>query len=155
MLNAIKKCLEAQNWMYSELACRQHQIIQLKVHGSNGAVNVVIDVCKTEVMMVAICPTYAPAAKRPAMAELLTRINYQMLIGNFDMDFDDGEIRYKVCWSFDHTSPTPDQQIEQNLLTCIEMLDYYLPAVMKVCYGNLPPVAALTALQNQIAPILN
>ena len=29
------------------------------------------------------------------MAEFLTRANYGIMIGNFEMDFNDGEVRYK------------------------------------------------------------
>ena len=31
-----------------------------------------------------------------AIAEFLTRTNYSMIIGNFELDFADGEIRYKT-----------------------------------------------------------
>ncbi len=39
-----------------------------------------------------VIPVTAPEGRRIAVAELLTRANYGMLIGNFELDLDDGEI---------------------------------------------------------------
>ena len=43
-----------------------------------------------------LCPVKAPTEKRQLIAEFLTRANYDLLIGNFEFDFEDGEIRYKT-----------------------------------------------------------
>jgi hypothetical protein len=37
-----------------------------------------------------------PANKRQTVAEYLTRANYGLVLGNFEMDFSDGEVRYKT-----------------------------------------------------------
>src|SRR3954467_14939357 len=42
-----------------------------------------------------VMPVRAPAQMRLAVAEYITRANYGLRIGNFEMDFDDGEVRYK------------------------------------------------------------
>ncbi|WP_049790798.1 hypothetical protein [Trichormus azollae] len=34
--------------------------------------------------------------KKQVIAECITRANYGMIIGNFELDFNDGEIRYKT-----------------------------------------------------------
>ena len=39
-----------------------------------------------------------PPDHRAAVAELVARINNQFVLGNFDLDMDDGEIQY--CTSF-------------------------------------------------------
>jgi len=36
------------------------------------------------------------SSKRGAVAEFINRANYGIIIGNFEMDFADGEIRYKT-----------------------------------------------------------
>src|SRR5437763_14378510 len=43
-----------------------------------------------------IYPTLIPPQQRVAIAELLTRTNYGLIIGNFEFDLDDGEVRYKT-----------------------------------------------------------
>ena len=42
-----------------------------------------------------------PENKRVLVAELITRINSGLIIGNFDLDFDDGEVSYKTSIDFD------------------------------------------------------
>ena len=44
----------------------------------------------------AICPLNADEDTRPVVAEYLTRANYGLNNGNFEMDYSDGEIRYKT-----------------------------------------------------------
>ena len=41
-------------------------------------------------------PVKAPEEKRGAVAAFLTRANYGLILGSFELDFDDGEIRFKV-----------------------------------------------------------
>ena len=58
-----------------------------------------------------ICPIDIPKYKRFAISEFLTRANYGMTIGNFELDFTDGEVRYKTSIDVegDRLSPCPDQ----------------------------------------------
>ena len=42
-----------------------------------------------------VAPVKAPEEKRATMAEFVTRANYGLRIGNFEMDYRDGEIRYE------------------------------------------------------------
>lgn len=44
---------------------------------------------------------YVQENKRDEIAVMLTKINYGLIIGNFEMDFNDGEIRYKTSIDFE------------------------------------------------------
>ncbi len=46
---------------------------------------------------------YVPENQRDDFAIFITRINYGLMIGNFEMDFSDGEIRYKTSIDFEGT----------------------------------------------------
>lgn len=43
-----------------------------------------------------ILPFNAPEEVRPAVSEFITRANYGLPFGNFEMDLTDGELRYKI-----------------------------------------------------------
>ncbi len=43
-----------------------------------------------------VCPLTVPEEKRPMIAELIARINWNLLLGSFDLDMDDGEIRFRT-----------------------------------------------------------
>ena len=46
-----------------------------------------------------IAPVKAPVEQRAAVSEFITRANYGLTKGNFEMDFNDGELRYKTTIS--------------------------------------------------------
>ena len=60
------------------------------------------------------------------MGEFLHRANYGMIFGCFEMDYDDGEIRFKMSINCDGTFPSRE---------VIESL-WYIPAIMADRYGN-------------------
>jgi hypothetical protein len=55
-----------------------------------------------------------PVERRPRLAELFVRINYGLVLGNFEMDWEDGEVRYKT--SMDLESITPTATVVRNLI---------------------------------------
>lgn len=48
------------------------------------------------VLVYSLLPDSVPEAQRSDLALMLTQINYGLIVGNFEMDLDDGEIRYKT-----------------------------------------------------------
>ncbi|HBE57921.1 MAG TPA: hypothetical protein DDW56_10440 [Cyanobacteria bacterium UBA11366] len=54
-----------------------------------------------------VCPERVPKTKRRVLGEFLLRINYQQILGSFDLDFSDGEVRYKTSMSINNYSLTP------------------------------------------------
>ena len=93
-----------------------------------------------------VCQVNAPEDKRMAVAEFLTRANYGLLIGNFELDFSDGETRYKTSIDVegDHLSPALVQQlVYANVLT----MDRYLPGIMSVLYGDVSPAEAIAQIE--------
>lgn len=54
------------------------------------------------------------------MAEYLTRINYDIAMGNFEMDYDDGEIRYRFFVDTDGGLPS-DGVIKDGIVTAISL----------------------------------
>lgn len=68
---------------------------------------------------------------RLAIAEYLTRVNYGLRIGNFEMDYEDGELRYKSAVSFKNEQLTQNW-IENAVLPAISTVDRYSPGFVKM-----------------------
>jgi hypothetical protein len=49
------------------------------------------------VLLYSICPLRVPPERRDEVADLITRTNYGLAAGNFELDFEDGEVRYKTA----------------------------------------------------------
>lgn len=69
-----------------------------------------------------------------------------MALGNFELDFNDGEVRYKT--SVDVT----DTEITSNLLrplvyTNVLMMDKYMSGLMAVVYADMSPEQAVREIE--------
>jgi hypothetical protein len=93
-----------------------------------------------------IAPINVPEEKRSVIAEFLTRANYGMTIGNFELDFADGEIRYKTSIDVEGVSLT-FPQIKRLVYTNVTMMDEYLPGIMSVIDGDVLPVDAIAQIE--------
>jgi hypothetical protein len=79
-----------------------------------------------------------PVDKRNAVAEYLTRANYGLRLGNFELDFGDGEIRYKTSIDVQDGELTT-QMVKQMVYANVMTVDKYLPGILSVIYGGSNP----------------
>ncbi len=49
----------------------------------------------------------APEDTRPSVAEFITRANYGVIIGNFELDYEDGTVRFKTSVDFEGLQLAP------------------------------------------------
>ena len=83
-----------------------------------------------------------PPDKRLAVCEALTRANYGLRVGNFEMDMDDGEVRYKA--SIDVEGGVLGETMVQNLVRAsVSSFDRYYPALMRVVWAGIAPAEAI------------
>jgi hypothetical protein len=70
------------------------------------------------------------------------------LIGNFELDLVDGEIRFKT--SNDVKNDRLSSALFQPLVyTNVVMMDRYLPGIMAVIYGGVSPENAIAQIENE------
>jgi hypothetical protein len=93
-----------------------------------------------------VMPVRAPANMRTAVAEYITRANYGLRIGNFEMDFDDGEVRYKSSIDFEGVELTPGL-IRNTIYPAVQTMDRYLPGVLSVVFGGKSAEEAIAAIE--------
>lgn len=88
-----------------------------------------------------------PEQVRVAAAEYLMRANYGLRIGNFELDFSDGEVRYKSSLDFEGDQLTP-QLIKNAIYPPVRNMDDYFPGLMKVIFGQMSPVEAIAEIES-------
>jgi len=86
-----------------------------------------------------------PDDRRLAVAELLSRINVRLGFGNFELDFDDGEARFRVGEDV-HGTQLTEAIVDRMMGYTIVTLDRYHEAVMTVGFGTVEPVVAMAAV---------
>lgn len=89
----------------------------------------------------------APKEKRILVAEFITRANYSMIIGNFEMDYDDGEVRYKTSIDV-KGDELRAALIQQVVYGNVKTVDLYFEGLMSVIYGGATPAAAIAKIES-------
>jgi hypothetical protein len=87
-------------------------------------------------------PVLAKEKFRPLANEFITRANYGLVIGNFEMDVKDGEIRYHVSHLMEDGRLT-DESIRRLFGTAMGTADRYFPALMRVLFAGETPIEAI------------
>ncbi|TNE50470.1 MAG: YbjN domain-containing protein [Deltaproteobacteria bacterium] len=89
-----------------------------------------------------IVPVNATEEMTSYVAEFVHRINYGLLIGNFEFDFNDGEIRFKT--SIDVEGSELTFELARNTVYAnVLQFDQYLPAIYGILHGGLSMEDAL------------
>jgi len=135
-------------WKFRQLEDRP--ILQLGFSGRNGAWMCYAQAKNEQQRFIfySVLDVKAVPEKRAAIAEFLTRANYGLVLGNFEMDYSDGEIRYKTSIDVEGGDLT-HEMIKTMVYTNVLMMDKYLPGIMSVLYANISPEQAIAAVEGR------
>ncbi len=145
---ALGAFLEADGW--HPQAIDDNFVYRSMFVGNNGEVTCFAQVRPDleQFIFYVVMPVRVPEAMRPPMAEFLTRANYGLRIGNFEMDFGDGEVRYKSSVDFEGISLSP-VLIRNTMYPAVQTMDRYLPGILSVVYGGRTPEEAIAAVEEK------
>ena len=93
-----------------------------------------------------IAPIKTPAPVLPAVVEYVTRANYGLRIGCFELDYADGEVRFRSSLDFEGETLTPGL-IRNAIYPAVHTMDFYLPGLLAVMYGNKTPEQAIVEVE--------
>jgi hypothetical protein len=149
ILDAMVAFFEEDDWSFGQL--EEEPVLALGFQGENGQWTCYAQAREEgeQFLFYSVCPVNAPEDKRLVMAEFLTRANYGLYIGNFELDLDDGEIRYKTSIDVEGdrlSTALVRQLVYANVFT----MDHYLPGIMRVIYGDASPAEAIAQVVGEI-----
>lgn len=85
---------------------------------------------------------------RPLVSEFLTRVNYTLAIGNFELDFTGGDVRYKVC--VNTVDELPGQSAIDDLVDIpVDMFNKYGDGLIAVIMELASPKLALELCERE------
>ena len=133
---------KAGQWPYTQVG--EQPILQIGFRGDNGEWLCYADARAeyAQVLFYSICPTKTPVDRRITVAEFITRANFGMMIGNFELDFEDGEVRYKTSLAVEGFELN-DEVIKSIVFSNVAVMDRYLPFLTQVINGQLSPRDAI------------
>ncbi len=121
--------------------------------GKNGDLRcyAIVRVDLEEFLFYAVAPVKVPEQVRQAVSEFLTRANYGLRIGNFELDYSDGEVRYKSSLDFEGQNLTSDL-IRNAMYPAVHTMDRYMPGLLRVSFGGATPHEAIEEVEGGQTP---
>ena len=140
--------LDSNNLEYADHPDRQ--FFSLRYTGDHGDWRVIIDVGEgsngRRLLVYSIYPVRVPEGMRATVSELITRINYGLQIGSFEMDWSDGELRIRTAMPLEKGDFT-DMQLEHIFYGNLALANRYLAGIYGSAFGNVTPEVALEMAQ--------
>jgi hypothetical protein len=96
LLLELKRVFAENGWPFSEI--RGAPVLLSELSGSLGSWKFYAQTVEEQqlILLYSVCPLRVPEERRLEASSFLTRANYGLTAGNFELDFADGEIRYKT-----------------------------------------------------------
>jgi hypothetical protein len=88
----------------------------------------------------------APEKTRPQVTEFITRANFGLTIGNFELDYANGAVRFKT--SIDYTGDELSADLVRNtILAAMDGVEAYAEALAEVLDGHKSPKQAVEEVE--------
>lgn len=147
ILDTMLEFFQEDKWNFTRV--QDEPVLSMGVSGKNGKWRCYAKAREEQgqFLFYSICETTVPDDKHAEIAEFLTRANYALVIGNFEMNYNDGEIRYRT--SVDVEGDRLNAVLIKNVVYAnVVMMDRYLPGILSVIFGGMSPEKAIQMIEN-------
>lgn len=132
----IKDFFEKRNWKYAYFDTKNIFYTKLDMENILGTLDIFITIGTNNYYNVyTILNSNAEEKYYAQVAEFLHRANHGLIVGNFEMDYNNGEIRFKTYVNFDGTDLSPEI-INESIYIGASMFDRYGKELVKVMIGK-------------------
>ena len=88
------------------------------------------------VLFLSRMPISIPSQYRMAVCEFITRVNYGVVLGGFELDLDEGDLNYKIVGTVGRENEMDQEAFCRLLYLGNSMLDKYTPGILSILYGG-------------------
>jgi hypothetical protein len=128
LTKTIEQFLDKKKWKYTKL--KDSNVFLFGITGKNGMFQSIIDLGENEneFALYSICSDRAKRENYGKVLEILNQLNYNLFLGNWELDTKDGEIRFRTTMFLHGFNPS-ESFIEQFILTHLSTVDSQLQRV--------------------------
>jgi len=147
VLDAVREFLDNEGWPY-EVSEEQHRV-RMRFRGVAGEWNVAAQLVgddEGKIVIYSLPGPPIPEGRRLAVNEVVARLNWGTVLGNFELDVDSGAFRYRTSADFRGGAPSPEM-IAHLVFTNVLMVDRYLPAIEAVAWQGREPADAVAEVE--------
>jgi hypothetical protein len=150
LFDEVARFFVQNNWLLHPIP--QQTIFSMNFQGQHGTFECYAETIepKKQFVFYSICPVKISEAKRSTIAEWVTRTNWHLVMGNFDLNFDQGSLRYRssIELESDRFNAALSELIKRVAYTNVIMMDKHLPAIMAIVQENLTAIEAMNLVQD-------
>lgn len=148
VIAAIKNFFEVDDWKYELNEEKGFFQTGVRLKSKVGSVKLYIIVNKTGFSITSELSMRADESCRQNVAEFLTRANYGLRCGNFEMDMDSGAVHYKVFSPTIDGAPSVDA-MKYLVYIGLNTVERYGDELLAVFFGMKTPKDAITAAEQK------
>lgn len=148
LANLVKQWLDAEDFHYNfdeELGRFDYGV---QCNTKFNQLRCIIGIGETYIVFYYICPLHATSEQLASIAEFITRANYGLTLGCFELDFNDGEIRYRMTANCDGILPSP-AILNDCFILPINMFERYGDALASVLLDFSTAKEAIEKVENR------
>jgi hypothetical protein len=137
LLADLRTLFRENGWPFSDV--RGAPVLYSELSGVLGRWKFYAQVVEEQdlILLYSVCPFRVPEERRSEVSEFLTRANYGLAAGNFELDFADGEVRYKTALQR-HVDGLDAATLKRAVRANGIAMETYLPGVGAVITGTAP-----------------
>ena len=144
--DAVVGFLEERGWPVDIDGSMIRTVVRTEEQAFPCAVVVVEEV--GQLVVYSVHPDLVDPERRDAVAELTTRANTQLTVGNLEIELDAGQVRFRTGLAVGQ-SPVTSEMIERIIFDNAATAVAYFPLVSAVADGRLTPSDAVALLGSE------
>lgn len=146
LLVALTQFFEQEQWLFTPIP--NQPILYLKCQGQNGQWECfsIVQEESDRILFYSVVEQKVPENKYPPMAELIGRINSGLPVGNFELNFSNGEVRCKTSLETPGSFPTLTL-LNRLAYHNIGLMDNYIPAIIRVINTDISPQQIMAEIE--------
>lgn len=131
---AIEAYLRDDEWHYT--LDKENNVIRCGVNLNNRLqeCKIIIDIREDKYLVYGLINLNCDEPNKDQMAKLISMINYGLIFGNFELDYSDGEVRYKTATNCKNNIPSKEI-IEDSIMIPAFMFNRFGNAIIEVMFG--------------------
>ena len=138
VIEAIKSFFEKNKWEYQYNEEEKIFVSGINMNNVLGNVRIYISLEKNSYNVYMILNSKVEEEYYVTVGEFLHRVNYGLKDGNFELDYRDGEIRYKSFVNFKNIVIS-EEIVEDSIFVGIAMFARYGKGLLKIMLGESTP----------------
>jgi hypothetical protein len=144
LLASAIQCFEQEQWSFTRVP--NQPVLCTQFQGKSGGWDcyVYIQDEQDRVLFYSVLGEKIPEDKLMSIAEMICRVNYNLPVGNFELDFEEGELRCKTYMQTIDNRANHIASIKRLVYDNISLMDQYLPDIRQILSTDASPQSAIS-----------